>query len=765
MLNKFFYSFAFMIVTLAVLCVGCSAQQTEQQALDSLRQMTRDGKLPPEAAVAAIESRFAGKRTGALAKLLRGRIRFENKDYADAADILNSDVFAKQTKVADYAHWLRGRALQTGGNHPEAMKEFAKVWAAKPDSLRAADAKVLWAESAIASGSANKVPAELADLITGRNARGLFAVARAYEAAGDQANAIKFYRRTYFFGAGTDEAKQAEAKLTSLAQPLAPQNAEEISSRAEDLYAARNWTEADKAFTELATRFPADLTNELKLKRMDVSANLKQMAAAQAVFNSIPTSASEKEKAYYDLTLDYAKARLWPDARRVAEEMRQNYPNGKLTPKAWVDAGNAAGDAKNKTEEQYFLDAALINYPNAVEVASAQFELAWMAHESKDFQRSSELFIEHLAKYVDKDTTNRGKAGYWAARDSERAGKIVDACKLYDAVIYRYSANWYGYIAGDRRDALKKQGKCSGLGSSGPNELTAKAAANLKTVTVAPETSGPSEIARADKSDDLSTIGLFDWAMDELKEAKKTAQESPRINLALARHYRMKGDNVNALLALAKSYPDYSQMFPEEMGREEWEIFYPVIAWDQIAAWAKHRGLDMYQVAGLIRQESVFNPRAASSARAYGLMQLILPTAKIVARKYGSTANISVDSLFQPALNIELGTAYMRDQLDKFGRIEYMAVAYNAGPGRVPQWRASLPLEMDEFVEEIPFRETKGYVQGVIRNSAQYRRLYDENGNFRPNVGSKPLRSAIDSLPKDQFASENPEVVISTASQ
>ncbi|MCC7309442.1 MAG: hypothetical protein IT173_17910, partial [Acidobacteria bacterium] len=93
MLNKFFYSFAFMIVTLAVLCVGCSAQQTEQQALDSLRQMTRDGKLPPEAAVAAIESRFAGKRTGALAKLLRGRIRFENKDYAGAADILNSDVF------------------------------------------------------------------------------------------------------------------------------------------------------------------------------------------------------------------------------------------------------------------------------------------------------------------------------------------------------------------------------------------------------------------------------------------------------------------------------------------------------------------------------------------------------------------------------------------------------------------------------------------------------------------------------------------------
>ncbi len=100
----------------------------------------------------------------------------------------------------------------------------------------------------------------------------------------------------------------------------------------------------------------------------------------------------------------------------------------------------------------------------------------------------------------------------------------------------------------------------------------------------------------------------------------------------------------------------------------------------------------------------------------------------------------------------------MRDQLDKFGRIEFLAVAYNAGPGRVPQWQATLPYEMDEFVEAIPFRETKGYVQGVIRNSAQYRRLYDENGNFKSNVGTKPLRGEIDSKSRKQFAQEFPEI-------
>ena len=206
-------------------------------------------------------------------------------------------------------------------------------------------------------------------------------------------------------------------------------------------------------------------------------------------------------------------------------------------------------------------------------------------------------------------------------------------------------------------------------------------------------------------------------------------------------------------------------MFLEEMGREEWDIFYPLTNWNEIKLWAANRGLDKYQVAGLIRQESVFNPRAKSGANAYGLMQLLLPTAKSTAKKYGSTSSVdSAEVLFQPALNIELGTAYMKDQFAKFGRIEYVAVAYNAGPGRVGPWRSTLPTEMDEFVEAIPFKETKAYVQGIIRNTAQYRRLYDDNGSFKPNVGTKPLRGEIDTKPRDQFVAENPDISIDDGS-
>src|SRR4029078_2375389 len=228
--------------------------------------------------------------------------------------------------------------------------------------------------------------------------------------------------------------------------------------------------------------------------------------------------------------------------------------------------------------------------------------------------------------------------------------------------------------------------------------------------------------------------------------------------LALAHLYRFKNDNVSALLALAKSYPDYSQMFPEEMGKDEWDIFYPLTNWTEIKYWAGQRRLDPFQVAGLIRQESVFNPRARSGANAFGLMQLIIPTAQIMARKYGAQGSITSEALYQPPLNIQLGTGYMRDIFDKYGRIEFVAVAYNAGPNRVPQWRATLPAEIDEFVEAIPFRETRGYVQGVIRNSAQYRRLYDHSGNFKPNVGTHPLRGEIDSKPREEFVAEFPEI-------
>ncbi len=293
-----------------------------------------------------------------------------------------------------------------------------------------------------------------------------------------------------------------------------------------------------------------------------------------------------------------------------------------------------------------------------------------------------------------------------------------------------------------------------------PSDVLTRAAANLEPIFIAKENAPASSEQSIVKARQLATINLDDYAFGELNQVSKQAPDSPRINLALAELHQLRFEMVEAFSALRRSFPDYSQMKPEELTREEWTIFYPLNHWNIIKREAVNKSLDAYNVAGLIRQESVFNPQAKSRANAYGLMQLLIPTARATAKKYGNSSVITGESLFQPALNIELGTAYMRDQFDKFGRIEFVAVAYNAGPGRVPQWQATLPYEMDEFVEEIPFRETKGYVQGVIRNSAQYRRLYDENGNFKSNVGTKPLRGEIDTKSREQFAQEFPEIVL-----
>ncbi len=752
-------AFALLTVPLTTSCSAIVRTMTDEDALKTLRDLTKDDKLPPESVVLDIENRFAKSKPGALAKLLRARIRFQNSDFDGAAQILDTNVIREKTKLGDYALWLRGRALQSAGKHADAMKVFSQLTQEFPTSLRTREAKILWANSALQSGQAAQIPTFLQDLNDKNQPDALLITAKSYETNGNQTDTIKFYRKVYFYGAGTNEAKEAEAKLNFLSQSLTPQTAEEITVRADKLYAVKNYNDASAAYGTLISTFPNAVTSPINLKRLVTFSNVRNMTEAQNAFNSIPLSAKEKEEAYYNLALGYAKNKLWANARTTVEEMRQKFPSGKLTPKAFIDVGMAARDAKNSVDENYFLQSAVSGFPSAIDVAKAQFELAWMQHDGKNYQISSQMLTEHLARYVDKDSTNRGKAGYWAARDSELAGKTNEACALYDAAVYRYGANWYGYLAMQRLANLRALSKCQSPPNFPANSLIPKAVANLKVVTVAAETSTAKELERVEKSEDLSIVGLYDWSIDELKEAQKTAGNSPKVNLALAKHYRLKGDQVNALLSLAKSYPDYAQMFPEELGRDEWDIFYPLTNWKDIKYWAAQRRLDPFQVAGFIRQETIFDPKAKSGANAYGLMQLLIPTARVVAKKYNSsTTSISADTLFQPAINIELGTAYIRDQFDKFGRVEFVAVAYNAGPGRVGQWTSTLPAEMDEFVEAIPFKETKGYVQGIIRNSAQYRRLYDDNGNFKSNVGIKPLRGEIDSKPREQFTAENPDI-------
>lgn len=721
-----------------------SSAQGEMQALAQLRTLTRGGVLPSEAVVAKIESDYPETKAAGLARLLRARIKLNAGDAAGAAALLDSSVIGKHTALGDYALLMRARALEQSTRPAEARSAYEKIYKDYPTSMRAREAAVRQAEMVMRDGGAASVPALLKDLSENNHPAALLLTAKAYEQTGDGTRALAGYRRLYFYAPASIESTEAQASITRLNSTNAPATNEEAITRAEKLYEARRYKEAADAYAEAFSRFPQTSSAQTQLRRGIALVNQKRAPEAVAALNLIPTSAGEaRPEALYYITQAYAQSRQWDMARKTTEEMRRAFPDNQWTVRAMVKAGEIARDAKNTADESYFFRAALNAYPNAVEVAQAQFELAWLQHEAKNFQESSRLLTEHLALYADRNTDNRGRAGYWAARDSERAGKLAEARALYQAMLGRYDANWYGYLAKQRLEVLNRN-RSGAQQEFAPDSMVGRAVANLQTVSVADETAGTTEYERITKADQLTNIGLDEWATDELTLASQTAPDSPRINLALAQIYRSQDDNVRALNTLRKSFPDYSQMKPEEMTREQWDVFYPLAYWDIIVQESRARQLDPHQVAGLIRQESVFNARARSSARAYGLMQLLVPTGKLTAKKYGVEREVTAESLYEPRLNIQLGTGYMRDQIDKYGRIEYVAAAYNAGPGRVVQWRASLPLEMDEWAEAIPFKETRGYVQGVVRNTLQYKRLYDDNGKFRPEVGTRALRPVTD---------------------
>ena len=127
----------------------------------------------------------------------------------------------------------------------------------------------------------------------------------------------------------------------------------------------------------------------------------------------------------------------------------------------------------------------------------------------------------------------------------------------------------------------------------------------------------------------------------------------------------------------------------------------------------------------LIRQESEFNPAAVSPAKAYGLTQVRPGTGRLFARQAG-VSRVTTRVLAQPAANLKLGSSIFRSMLDhQGGSIEQTLAAYNAGPNRVVEWLAwNTYREPAEFVESIPFTETRDYVQAVLRNAEMYRRLY-----------------------------------------
>jgi soluble lytic murein transglycosylase len=241
---------------------------------------------------------------------------------------------------------------------------------------------------------------------------------------------------------------------------------------------------------------------------------------------------------------------------------------------------------------------------------------------------------------------------------------------------------------------------------------------NVSTLT--PPTLSAPQTFHFSRAQELSEMALNALAAAELDEVKNLGAEDLSLKLLLMREYARNGAYARSA-ALANQIP-----FPrsaEELARYR----FPLAYWDAVQKLAKENGIDPYLVVALIRQESLFEPKAVSPAAALGLMQLLPSTAARTASRL-KLSPPQREELFEPKVNLTLGIHHLKELLQRYSNNLVKAIAaYNAGENAVSKWETRFAAaDDDEFVERIPYSETQLYVKLVLRNLRVYRNIYGE---------------------------------------
>ncbi|MCX6620283.1 MAG: lytic transglycosylase domain-containing protein [Acidobacteria bacterium] len=236
--------------------------------------------------------------------------------------------------------------------------------------------------------------------------------------------------------------------------------------------------------------------------------------------------------------------------------------------------------------------------------------------------------------------------------------------------------------------------------------------------------------ARIERSRQLYTAGLNELAEAEMRFGAKTDSQGHLLAMELAQRSVREGDPAQGLRWIKALAPNYLRVPLSAAPDSFWMLAFPLPFKNELARHSRAQELDPYIVAALVRQESEFNPTAVSRSNAYGLTQVLPSTGRSISRRAG-IRKFRTSMLFSPDINLKLGTFYFRMLLDGLeGQWESALASYNAGKSRVVAWKTWFDFrEPAEFVETIPFTETRNYVQVVMRNADVYRRLYGENAH------------------------------------
>jgi soluble lytic murein transglycosylase len=680
------------------------------------QQLLQDRTPTAYAGVEAYARRHAKEDAGALAWLVIGYARTLDHDYGKAIDPLNR-AKAGASELGDYVAYYLGNAYLNTAHNAEALSTLADFSKNFPDSLLIRDARLLYAGALLEENRPKEAAALLEkDRVPARSDQEL-TLGRAYEAAGDSEKAGAVFRNIYFNFPTSAEADAAGTELHKLG---VSSSVAERRTRADLLFRAKRYADAVHDYHDLVDEVSPAERPGLQLALASALEKSNRSHDARQILTAMGTQTGDLEAERLYLLSETERSTSDEDAvLRTLNELRQFGPTSPWLEQALLSAGNMYLLKRDYDRAiDYYLELQQ-RFPNGTHASAAHWKAAWLTFRQGRTGQAQQDFENQIALYP--DSAEIPNALYWRGRLAEEEGNPAMARAFYQKLSDRFRNYYYAELGRERLKGLPSAG--------GPTEAPPRYAlldhiSPLSTTGKISAAEPPDDNLRVERARLLSNGGLADMAVREL-QAAASQEGGSWAPPEMARVYQDGGRYDRGIEIMKRSTPNYFAVDIPDLPRPYWEALFPKAYWTDLRKYSELNGLDPYLVASLIRQESEFNALALSRANAVGLMQLLPKTGKSVAKQV-KLRGYSAPQLYTPAVNLELGTRYFKDMVDKYnGQFEYALAAYNAGTDRVGDWLGQGHYrDPQEFVESIPFTETREYVQAILRNASVYRQLY-----------------------------------------
>lgn len=678
------------------------------------------------AAYAGVESyarRHATDDAGALAWLAVGYARIQDQQYPQAIAALEK-ARPHAGELRDYVRYLEAVSYGAEGNSLEVVEMLRSFEDEAPESIFLKDAVDAYSGALIALGRTQEAIAYLEQHRTPVRPSVELALGKCYLKTDHPEKGMEILRHLYFTMPTSTEANDAATQLTAAGSALEGSYRDE-RTRADLLAKAGRWRDAAQAYRQLEGKIPASDEGAIEVAMASVVRHIDPGEARELLDQVQASGEADAERMY----LLGETARSENNEGAVAanlDNMRRLSPSSPWFEQALISAANMYLLEKDYDRAIDMFREIQQRFQNSPRASYANWKAAWLTYRQGRYENAKRDFENQIAWYPNRAEVPA--ALYWRARIAEDEHDYATARAWYTKLGERFRNYYYGYLGRERLAKLPPAAKDVALSQ----DAILSQIPNVKPEgPEALELEAPPNQLRAEKSRLLLNAGLTDYAIREL-QAEQGGQGARWATLQIARIYQENGQTFQALHFLKKALPGYYAVDISALPRPYWEILFPRPYWTDVTRQATANLLDPYLVVSLIRQESEFNPGARSSANAWGLMQL-LPQVGHGEARAAHIRHFSTAQLLTPGLNIQLGTRYFRELVSQYnGQVEYALAAYNAGSNRVDSWlQGGQYRDVEEFVESIPFTETREYVQAIVRNAKVYERLYE-----KPTIGA-----------------------------